>query len=182
VLFANVSVSPASDYDFAGAKKAASAPPGIVAEWRLSPAFPAAEGPLRALPAGLPVTDAWKRAELEPDGLVVLGKQVKLPQGSRAVAGAAALTLRSARAGVRRLDLGFSDAASVFLNGQIVYSGDFRYSQNFPRQEGLITLDQASLYLPLREGDNELVVVVRQIFGGWGLIGRIEEREGLEIR
>lgn len=182
VAFRNVVVTPDVGHDFAGIKPPAPPVRGIVTEWRLSPAFAPGEGPVRSLPAALAPRAAWKPAAAEPDGLVVIGKQAPLPAAARDVAVAAGLTLHAARAGVRRLDLGFSDTASVFLNGQILYSGDFRYSQNFPRQEGLITLDQASLYLPLREGDNDLVVVVRQVFGGWGVIGRIEDREGLAIR
>lgn len=182
VAYANVTLSPEVRYDFAGATPPPLPPPGVVSEWRLSPAFPPGPGPVRALPSGLPPREAWKDALSEPDGMVVLGRQVPLPEGTRDVAVAASLSLRAKKAGVRRIDLGFSDAVSVFLNGQILYSGDFRYSQNFPRQDGLITLDQASLYLPLREGDNELVAVVRQVFGGWGLIARIEERAGLELR
>ena len=55
------------------------------------------------------------------------------------------------------------------------------YSFNFPRRQGLITLDQASLYLQLNAGDNALVVAVTETFGGWGLIGRIDDRDGLGI-
>jgi hypothetical protein len=182
LAFANVVVRSEAGYDFAGVKSPEPPVPGIVSQWRLSPAFATGDGPIRSMPAGLPPRDAWRPAVIEPDGLVVFGRQATRPPRTRDFAVAAGLTLRAARAGVRRLDLGFSDAVSVFLNGQILYSGDFRYSQNFPRQDGLITLDQASLYLPLRQGDNDLLLVVRQIFGGWGVIGRIEDREGLEIR
>ena len=80
---------------------------------------------------------------------------------------------------MKRLKLGFSDEASVFLNGQILYSGDQHYSFNFPRQEGLIHLDQASIYLPLVEGENEVRIVISEVFGGWGVMAQFDDPAGL---
>ena len=37
------------------------------------------------------------------------------------------------------------------------------------------SLWQATLYLPLKKGRNELVLAVSEVFGGWGLMGRLEE-------
>ena len=70
---------------------------------------------------------------------------------------------------------------SVFLNGQILFSGDQRYIFNFPRQEGVIHLDQASVYLPLRKGENEVRLVVSEVFGGWGLMAQFEDPAGLVV-
>ena len=89
--------------------------------------------------------------------------------------------MNAAEAGVKRLRLGFSDEASVFLNGQILYSGDQRYIFNFARQEGLIHLDQASVYLPLKKGDNVVQIVVSEVFGGWGLMAQFEDPIGLIV-
>ncbi|MFW6088995.1 MAG: hypothetical protein ACODAB_04525, partial [Gemmatimonadota bacterium] len=62
-----------------------------------------------------------------------------------------------------------------------LYSGRYSFSTNFPRRQGLISLDQASLYLPLAPGENVLMVVVSDAFGGWGLMGRIDDRAGLRV-
>ena len=61
---------------------------------------------------------------------------------------------------------GYRDDASVFLNGERLFSGVNGYSFNFPRREGLITIDHATVYLPLRPGDNELLLAVSDVFGG----------------
>lgn len=61
----------------------------------------------------------------------------------------------------------------MFLNGALIYSGVNSYSYNFPRRDGLITTDQATLHLPLRARANELIVAVSDSFGGCGLIGRL---------
>lgn len=62
--------------------------------------------------------------------------------------------------------------------GQPLFYSDQHYSCDAPRQDGLLTFDQASLLLPLRAGDNELVVVVSGNFGGWGLAGRVRDPNG----
>lgn len=43
------------------------------------------------------------------------------------------------------LDLGFSDNAAVFLDGRLLYEGLLGFSHNFPRRQGLVTLDKASV-------------------------------------
>jgi hypothetical protein len=44
-----------------------------------------------------------------------------------------------------------------------------------------MTLDNDALYLPLRAGENELVIAVTEAFGGWGLAGRFEDLEGIVV-
>ena len=79
-------------------------------------------------------------------------------------------------------DLGYSDIATVFLNGKPLYRGDASYSFDRPRREGLIGYDQARFYLPLVAGDNELAIVVSDSFGGWGIMGRTGENSELRIK
>jgi hypothetical protein len=182
VSFANLVLRPGLvDFDFP--QQAPEEPPsGLVRRWRVSPAFAPAEGAVTELPSGLPRPGEWTEVAAEPSGIVVLLRYVALPNGVRRPATLARIVVRAAEAGTRRFNLGFSDEASVFLNGRLLYSGNNGYSYNFPRRQGLITLDQASLYLPLQAGDNELVVAVSEVFGGWGLIGQFEDARGLEIR
>lgn len=181
--FANLVVRPdVVDYDFSRVvEKQAPALPGLVTRFRLSPAFAPGDGPVRALPTTLGASSSWPSTETLPAGLIVLGSKVKIKEGQRRYATVASFRVRAEQAGVKRLRLGFSDEVSAFLNGQIVYSGDQRYSFNFPRQEGLIHLDQASLYLPLRQGDNEISLVISEVFGGWGVMAQFEDASGLLI-
>ena len=97
------------------------------------------------------------------------------------VATVARVRLMAERAGLRRLDLGFSDAATVFLNGQPIFHGNDSYS--FPqRRDGLMGFDQATVYLPLRAGANDLSVFVTDHFGGWGLMARLPDMQGLRVQ
>jgi len=126
-------------------------------------------------------TGEFQRVPALPTGLVELDRFVRLPQGSRQAAAVARVHVRATQASRRRLDLGFSDRVTVFLNGSPLYQGEAGYSFDTPRREGLIGYDQASLFLPLDAGDNELAVLVSDGFGGWGLMGRFADASGLAV-
>ena len=48
-------------------------------------------------------------------------------------------------------------------------------------RDGVISFEQATVYLPLRAGRNIITVVVTDHFGGWGLMGRFPDMRGLTI-
>lgn len=183
--FANVRITPGTPaFDFAGDAAGADTPePNAVRAWSVSRAFAVPKD--TPAPPALPeaaVLGAFARVEAEPGGRVVLHRHVALPTPeTRAVAAVARVRVRAAAAGIRRLDLGFSDAATVFLNGRPILHSDAHYSYDAPRQEGLMHYGQASVFLPLDAGWNELSVLVSDGFGGWGLMGRFLDAAGLEI-
>jgi hypothetical protein len=37
------------------------------------------------------------------------------------------------------------------------------------------------LYLPLEEGENEILFAVSETFGGWGIMVQLKNREGIEL-
>jgi hypothetical protein len=152
-------------------------PPGVVKAWAVADALaPLAEPPLAPPPAL-----AYRVVTAEPGGLVSLLRHVKVPADAKSWTTTARLHLRAEAAGPRRLDLGWSDTATVYLNGRPLFHADARYSFDQPRQEGLVHLGQASVFLPLEAGDNELVVVVSDVFGGWAVMGRFPDDRGLRI-
>jgi hypothetical protein len=181
--FANVRITPGSPAFSFAAPEPVVPQIGAVRSWSVSRAFEVPkDGPAPpALPPDV-VLGAFARVDAEPSGLVVLHRHVKLPTPqTRDVAAVARLRVRAAAAGPRRLDLGFSDVATVFLNGRPIFQADARYSYDDPRQEGLIHYRQASVFLPLEPGWNDLSVLVSDGFGGWGLMGRFPDATGLEL-
>lgn len=152
---------------------------GTIRAWGISEPFVRRDSVIRELPPEK-LAAGWRTVQAEPSGLVPFDRHVDRPEGGVAAV-LAGVTLRSDAERVVPLDLGFSDDVSVFLNGRLLYSGVHSFSHNFPRRQGLITLDQATLYLPLRAGENRLVAAVSEIFGGWGVMARIEERDGLVV-
>jgi len=157
-------------------------PPGLVTVWGVSTALtPPGDGPVLDLPSAK-AAGPWRRAEAEPSGLVPFDRFVALPANASRVSALAKLVIAADRARSVPFRFGFSDDVTVFLNGRRLYSGVDGYSFNFPRRDGLITLDEHTLYLPLDAGDNELVLAVSDVFGGWGLMGQLPERAGLTVR
>jgi hypothetical protein len=178
--FANVTIQPGVIASPLPAAPAAVAPlPGVVTAWSVSRAFVPKEGE-EPLP-DTATLGPFSRIQAEPNGLVELHRFVPLPAGSRDAAAVARLNVRAEREGLFAFELGFSDDATVFLDGRPLFHGDGSYSYDTPRREGLIGFDQARLWLPLKAGNNELAVLVSDSFGGWGLMGRFVDPNGLVI-
>lgn len=150
---------------------------GIVTTWKVSETFVAPDDDV----IDLPTPTGWKPIAAEASGLIVLLKHRARPEGARRASVLAKLDLRADRAETVRFDFGYSDEVSVFLNGRLLFSGDDSYSFNFPRRQGLIGLDQASVFLPLERGANELILAVTDRFGGWGWMGRLDRPDSVAI-
>jgi hypothetical protein len=164
-------------------------PPGTLTRWSLSPAYDALARDLeRPLSRAERDTITWQQVEAEPPGLVPINRYRESPHprvsfandpskrlepqpGMKVVY--ARTIVHAARAGVRKLELGYSDDVSVFLNGALLYRG--RSAQNFrdPAFLGIVSAENDAVYLPLRGGDNELVLAVSELGGGWGFVARL---------
>jgi hypothetical protein len=166
-------------------------PPRTLTKWSLSPSYDALARNLeRPLSASESAAMSWQDVEAEPPGFVVINRYRESPQiqrtyehdfskrlepqpGMKVVY--ARTSIDSDRDQVKRLNIGYSDDVSVFLNGKILYRG--RSAQNYrdPDFLGIVNLDNDMLYIPLKKGHNELVLAVSEIGGGWGFICRLEE-------
>jgi hypothetical protein len=180
--FANLVVRPGDvSYDLARVPLEAETPEGVVTAWHISPAFRTEAATLRNIPADVTDAAGWKTVHPDPAGLVVLGRHIPVSPGSGRPTVLAKLTIDAERDMTSQFNFGYSDYVSVFLNGRLLFSGDHSYRFNLPRRQGLITVDQASLYLPLQRGSNELVLSIGEVFGGWGVMGRFPDAEGIAI-
>jgi hypothetical protein len=166
-------------------------PKGTLVRWSLSPSYEASERHLeRPLSANELKAIAWQEVAAEPPGLVVINryrdaphprvsfqgdfsKRLEAQPGMRVVY--ARSTLNADQDQVKRLALGYSDDVHVFLNGKILYRG--RSAQGFrdPGFLGIVNPENDTLYLPLKQGANELVLAVSELGGGWGFIARLED-------
>ncbi len=172
---------------------AASVAAGTVMAWQAAP--PTAydrSGTVSAKDA--PAGDAWSPIEVEPTGLVNLGRAFGLaraPSPSLAwlrTEVVASAPMRST------LQVGFAEEAWVFLNGQLVYSGRNAYYPAEARlsPDGRLEPDNASIPLTLRDGRNEIILAVgndwRRYKGplepshyGWAAEARFGQPEGLDL-
>ncbi|MCP3962373.1 MAG: hypothetical protein GY719_31405 [bacterium] len=179
VRYRNLRVSPGrTTFDFDSVPAAAAPDPRTVTGWQASPVFAIEQ----KLYGELPEVDesTWRNVETEPDGTLLLDRLGR-PEGVRAYGAVIRLRIDAAAAGVRSLDLGFSDAVSVFLNGSPLVGLDQSYRFDRPRVQGVMGLHQSRLHLPLEEGRNELRIVVTESFGGWGLIARWVDDAGITV-
>jgi hypothetical protein len=80
------------------------------------------------------------------------------------------------------LKLGFSDEIWVYLNKQPIFVDKDLYIEGMRKSpNGRISLDNSQFPLPLKQGENELLIAVANNFYGWGILARLEHLEGLEI-
>lgn len=164
-------------------------PANTLTRWSISPSFDALARKLER-----PLTPAeasgmqWQDVEAEPPGFVVLyryreaphprvtfaddfSKRLEPQPGMKVLY--ARTSIPSEREQVKKLEIGYSDDVSVFLNGQILFRG--RSAQNFrdPGFLGIVNPENDAVYLPLKKGNNELMLAVSELGGGWGFICRL---------
>lgn len=164
-------------------------PAGTLTKWSLSPSYDALQRDLeRPLTAAEVRSIPWQEVEAESPGFVPINRYRESPhprvtfandpakrldpQEGMAVV-YAKTTIVSANDEVRKLNLGYSDDVSVFLNGRILYRG--RSAQYFrdPGFLGIMDAENDAVYLPLRKGENELILAVSELGGGWGFVCRL---------
>lgn len=166
-------------------------PGNTLTKWEISPSYDALTRNLES-PLTPSEIDAihWQAVEAEPPGFVVLYRYREAPhphvtfQGDfskrlEPQPGTKVLYARTAidsdRDQVKKLEIGYSDEVSVFLNGKILYRG--RSAQGFrdPGFLGIINPENDTLYLSLKKGSNELVLAISELGGGWGFICRLQD-------
>ena len=136
----------------------------------------------------------WQEVTAEPPGFVVINRHRKGPdlvptfardfskrlepqKGMQVIYARAHIV--SDRDQVKKLNFGYSDDVTVFLNGRALYRG--RSAQRFrdPGFLGVVNAENDAVYLPLKRGRNELVLAVSELTGGWGFICRFDDTVGL---
>lgn len=147
------------------------APPGYLREWEISRPLARRLLDFDRYPnaATLGVTP-WTPASAVPRGLLDLSRTIGR-SGPEPEAAIARTVIRSDRSEVRKFWLGYSDEVSVFLNGRFVFYGNSAYRLRDPSFLGIVGLFDA-LPLPLRRGDNELLLLLGENSGGWGVTVR----------
>jgi len=154
-----------------GPAPAAYEPPGFLREWEVSRPIARRLVDFDRFPDAhaLGMTP-WTRATANQRGLLDVSRHYGR-SGSEPDVVLARTTVRSSREEVRKFWLGYSDEVGVFLNGRPVFYGNSAYQLRDQSFLGVVGLFDA-LPLPLRRGENELLVVLGEYSGGWGLTVR----------
>ena len=169
-------------------------PPGTIVDWDLSQVLDASQ----LTPGALPdlATLQWDRVHIEAQGFVLVNRYRRTPNAGipiQAATGApmvdsimgdrvtgskvvfARATIQSDRAGLRRMLFGYSDGVVVYCNGQPLFFG-MNASRLRSSDLGQSAMDRvgSALYLPLKQGKNELVFAVTEFTGGWAFWARLD--------
>jgi len=187
--FSNFQVRTAPDAPWERHLPAMSA--NTLTQWSISPSYDALsrnlERPLSSSESG---AIRWQEVEAEPPGFVVLYRYREAPHPRVTFQGDfskrldpqpggkvlyARTNIHSDRDQVKKLEIGYSDDVTVFLNGKILYRG--RSAQGFrdPGFLGIMNPENDAVYLPLKKGSNELMLAISELGGGWGFICRLTE-------
>jgi hypothetical protein len=175
--FSNVRVRP--DYiPYTFAPPAERVVGGVVRSWLVG--NPVVANDSTPLSAHADVVPGRRRVEALPNGLLELHRVVPLRSGMRDVATVAGIIVNADSAGTYPLELGYSDQVVALVNGRPLFQGDASYDYA-NRRDGLISFNQARLFLPLRAGSNTIDFVVRDVFGGWGIMARFPSMAGIRL-
>jgi len=169
----NISIRPATPATTERPPRPA-APAGTITSWELG-------GPLKAESGSvdrIPEIKEWITAVAEESGLVNINRSLKRAAGRSTAF--ARTSLNAAAAHSVRLEIGYSDDVTVFLNGEAIYSGTNGFESRHPEYLGFARLGNESVFLKLRPGSNDLVLAVTddQRFG-WGFIARLQNSTAL---
>lgn len=121
----------------------------------------------------------WTRLKVSETGAANLSEVA--PRGREKDTLLVRLQVSAEEAKTIALKYGFSDRVTVFLNGKAIAHEDDRYMSRDYRYLGTVGLFD-SVFLPLSEGDNEVIFAVTEAFGGWAFLAAADQTNGITIR
>lgn len=149
-----------------------SPPPGIITQWEISQPYK-----LTQINRELPLEEQsmdkreWRSVETESTGLLNIARFI--PHiGQEPDCIMIRKNIHSEREETRKFVFGYSDEISVYFNGKILFRGKAQFRLRDAHFQGVVGLHDA-VFLPLKKGDNELILMVTETFGGWGIMGQL---------
>jgi len=144
---------------------------GIISDWNVSEAFSNTRlNGIISLDELRISTD--KHMTVDGDGVLNLSHVSKVSDTTNTVL--AKFNKDSDREQRKKMEFGYSDKVTVFVNGSPVYSGDDSFRSRDYRFLGSIGFFD-TIHLNLKEGNNEVVFAVSEKMGGWGLVAKVSE-------
>jgi len=122
----------------------------------------------------------WQELSAERRGLVNLTRKFGKIDGRRIVW--LKTTIFSEKEQTKMLRMGFSDEVWVLINDKPVYIDKNLY--NTPMQKhpgGRCSIENTSFNIPLKEGENQLMIGVANFFFGWGIVARFDDLNGIQL-
>ncbi len=144
-------------------------PPGCVLDWEISQPFKKRLLDFDRYPDLKTLgVNGWTKVAAQPDGVLDIartyGRLGIEPDGILA-----RTVIQADKEGPKKFWLGYSDEASIFLNGRLVFYGNSAYRYRDTSFLGIVGLYDA-VSLPLKKGPNEVLFMIGEASGGWGLV------------
>ncbi|UJH67687.1 hypothetical protein [Allomuricauda sp. SCSIO 65647] len=125
---------------------------------------------------------SWKPITAERRGMVNLTRLYGATENGKRRLVWLKTNIKSEIDQIRRLKLGFSDEIWVLIDGQPLYIDKNYYgSPGMKQPRGRCTIDNSEIMLPLKKGDNELLLGVAHYFFGWGIVARLDATDNLKL-
>ncbi len=152
---------------------------GLIKSWQISNSFDSKWLEEKYL---LPKEDlksySWTKLESENTGITNMARVQGISDGQNSAF--VKLVINSSTDQVKQIKFGYSDDVKIFVNGKLIYGGSNTFQSRDYRYLGTIGFFD-EIFLHLKKGENEILFAVTETFGGWGILGQIENQEGIEI-
>jgi hypothetical protein len=152
-------------------------PPGMIKDWEVSQPIKVTKinREVHLDKQDLPEIK-WKPIESDPAGLVNIALYAA-KMGREPDCVLARTTIQCDKDEIKKLNFGYSDEVSVFLNGKVLYRGNSEFRRRDYHFLGAAGLHD-TVFLPLKQGSNELLLMVTENFGGWGYLCQVAPLHG----
>jgi hypothetical protein len=156
-----------------------SVPPNILAKWQLSPQFKIRDfSDMESYPGNrLAEIKKWIIPDVEVLGLINISKYLT-HTGDDPDCAILRTNFIADKDTTIIMHFGYSDAVNIFLNQRPLFWGNSTYRIRNEAFGGWISYDDA-IYLNLKKGKNELLVLVAEVFGGWGFQAKLQEMKNI---
>ncbi len=162
--------------------------PGIVRHWLVTPPRPYAAGGAAPGPAADPGL-TWKKLDAEHGGLLNLSREYGRPLNKATAVVHLKTVVEAETAQDKQVALGWARDVWVYLNGKLVFSDQNHYYPEAERRfpDGRLALDNGAFRLPLKQGRNEIEIVVGNVFRdkgsayGWGAMMRLDDVRAVRL-
>lgn len=152
-------------------------PPGMLRDWELSQPFKVTKINREVHPDRQDLSEInWKHIESDRAGLVNISRYTA-KMGREPDCVLARTKIHGDKEELKKLNFGYSDEVSIFLNGKILYRGNSEFRRRDYHFAGVVGLYD-TVFLPLKQGSNELLLMVSENFGGWGYLCQLAPVDG----
>lgn len=124
----------------------------------------------------------YTKLKSDPNGLTNLSRVQGVSKGKNSAFAKVIISSNSNQ--IKKMDVGFANQIKVYLNNNALFTANDNFRTRDYRFLGTIGYYD-SVYLPLKKGNNEILLMITEgltIKGGWGVQAKFENMDGIEIK